>query len=142
MRIVSVSIARPVSACWDAFVDHTTLLRWVPGLRKAELVEFDIDGLPYEIRFLFAAGLEYSLRYTYDPQNRLVHWEPTDDAGRRLGVRGYASFRAVDGGVGPSIHGTELEYALEHEPDRKAAERALDDPQLLVEAFARFMHEA
>jgi hypothetical protein len=30
---------------------------------------------------------------------------------------------------------------MEHDGGRKAAERALDDPEVLVEAFARHMHE-
>jgi hypothetical protein len=44
------------------FTDHGSLPKWVPGLRSAQLVEFDVEGLPYEIRFSYAAGLEYSLR--------------------------------------------------------------------------------
>lgn len=135
MQTVSVAIQRPLEACWRAFVDHTTLLRWVPGLRAATLVEFDTEGLPFEIRFLFARGLEYSLRYSYDVPSGLVQWEPVEENGERIGVRGYAFFRALDDDT------TEFEYALEHEPDRKAAERALDNPQLLVDAFARYMHE-
>ena len=135
MRTVTVSIARTVEDCWNAFVDHTAWLRWVPGLRSAELVEFDLGALPREVRFLFGSGLEYSLLYSYEPANRLVHWEPAGGEGRRTGVTGYASFRAGEDGT------TELEYAIDHEPDRKAAERALDNPQQVAEAFARYMHE-
>ena len=37
--------------------------------------------------------------------------------------------------------GTEMTYGIEHDEGRKAAERALDDPNLLIAAFARRMHE-
>jgi uncharacterized protein YndB with AHSA1/START domain len=134
MRIVSVMITRPVDACWRVFTDHDTLPRWVPGLVKAELVEFDVEGVPFEIRFEYAAGLRYALRYTYDTEAYVVRWEPVDEDGKRGGVRGFARFVAVEGG-------TQLTYALEHDIGRKAAERALDNPQQLVDAFARFMHE-
>ena len=45
-----------------------------------------------------------------------------------------ARFEEVEGG-------TQFTYALEHDEGRKAAERALDDPRTLVEAFVRRMHE-
>jgi hypothetical protein len=49
-------------------------------------------------------------------------------------VRGFARFDEVE-------EGTRFTYALEHDDGRKAAERALDDPNRLVEAFSRWMHE-
>jgi len=105
---------------------------WVPGLRAAELVEFDPDGKPTEVRFDYAGGLSYSLRYAYEPETHTVRWEPCSDD--RGGVRGYAQFEQ-------DADGTRVTYALEHDEGRKAAERALDDPRTLVEAFARWMHE-
>jgi hypothetical protein len=132
MRIVSEVIARPLEACWRAFTEAATMPSWVPGLRKADLVEFDVTGLPYEVRFGYAAGLMYSLRYTYDLDQFVVRWEPVES--ERGGVRGFARFEEVEGG-------TKFTYALEHDQGRKAAERALDNPQTLVEAFARWMHE-
>lgn len=105
--------------------------RWVPGLRVAEVVEVE-DGLPIEIRFDYAGGLAYSLRYTYDREGHVVRWEPR--SADRGGVRGFARFE-------PDDDGTRFTYALEHDQGRKAAERALDDPRTLVEAFARWMHE-
>ena len=134
MRIVSASVARPREECWRVFTDFETLPRWVPGLRGAKLVTFDIEGLPQEVRFEYAAGLTYSLEYTYDTETFVVRWEPIDEDGKRGGVRGFARFEEIDGG-------TQVTYALEHDTGRKAAERALDDPRTLVEAFARFMHE-
>jgi hypothetical protein len=134
MRTVSEVIARPVEACWSAFTEHAAMPRWVPGLRAAQLVEFDVTGLPYEVRFTYAAGLTYSLRYTYDVDNFEVRWEPVDNESERGGVRGYARFETVD-------DGTRFTYTLEHDEGRKAAERALDDPRTLVAAFARWMHE-
>lgn len=133
MRLVSVVVARPLEQCWRVFIDPTALPRWVPGLRSATLVELDFEGLPCRLRFLYAHGLEYTLEYTYDVAQCVVRWEPVEEDGRE-GVRGFARFEAVDGG-------TQLTYALEHDTGRKAAERALDNPAQLVEAFARFMHE-
>lgn len=135
MRIVSVVVSRSLEDCWRVFTDHEALPKWVPGLREAHLVEFDVEGLPYEIRFLYAGGLQYSLRYTYDTENWVLRWEPVDEDGKRGGVRGFARFDEHEGG------GTQLTYALEHDKGRKAAERALDNPQQLVDAFANFMHE-
>jgi hypothetical protein len=129
---VSANVARPLEACWRAFIDATKMPNWVPGLRAAELVEFDPDGRPTEIRFVYAGGLSYSLRYTYDLESNIVSWEPCSDD--RGGVRGFAQFE-------PDEDGTRVTYALEHDEGRKAAERALDDPRTLVEAFARWMHE-
>jgi uncharacterized protein YndB with AHSA1/START domain len=134
MRIVSARIARPVEACWRAFTDAGALPRWVPGMQAAELVARGQAGLPAQIRFRYAAGLAYALRYTYDIEQRVVRWEPVDEDGARGGVRGFARFTPVDGG-------TELTYALEHAPGRRAPERALDSAELLLETFARFMHE-
>ena len=116
------------------FTDFETLPRWVPGLRSAKLVTFDVEGLPQEVRFDYAAGLTYSLEYTYDTDAFVVRWEPIDLDGKRGGVRGFARFEEVEGG-------TQVTYALEHDTGRKAAERMLDDPRMLVEAFARRMHE-
>lgn len=134
MRIVSAVVARPIEECWRVFTDHSTLPHWVPGLTQAHLIEFDIEGLPAEIRFEYAGGLQYVLQYTYDSENWVLRWEPVDEDGKRGGVRGFARFDEVEGG-------TQVTYALEHDKGRKAAERALDNPQQLVDAFANFMHE-
>jgi hypothetical protein len=99
-----------------------------------KLVSFDLEGLPDEIRFEFAAGHTYSLRYTYDTNEYMVRWEPMEEPGKRGGVRGFARF--VEAG-----NGTDVTYALEHDAGRKAAERAIDDPQTIVDAFALYMHE-
>ena len=134
MRIVSAHVKRPVEACWRVFTDFEATLRWVPGLKAAKLVTFDVEGLPEEVRYEFVAGLVYSLVYTYDTEANVVRWEPVDEDGKRGGVRGFARFEEVGGG-------TQVTYALEHDVGRKAAERALDDPQFVVDAFARFMHD-
>lgn len=132
MRITTADIARPVDACWRMFTSPAALTRWVPGLREALMIDVRGDGLPREIQFEFGANLIYSLVYDYDVDDRVVRWEPRP--GEHGAVRGYAQFEAVDGG-------TRFTYALEHTDGRKAAERAIDDPRLLVEAFARLMHE-
>jgi hypothetical protein len=128
----TVVISRPREACWRVFVDPTKLVAWVPGLRAAQVIATRSDGLPLEIRFEYAADLIYSLLYTYDLDAFAVAWEPRE--AQRGGVRGSARFVEVDGG-------TELTYTLAHDHGRKAAERALDDPRMLVEAFARRLHE-
>lgn len=132
MKIVSAQIARPVDACWRVFVDPAKLTAWVPGLREAKVISRRDDGLAHEIEFVYAAGLGYALVYTYDADARVVRWEPRE--GQRGGLRGFARFAAVDGG-------TAMTYAMEHDDGRKAAERALDDPNLLIAAFVRRMHE-
>jgi hypothetical protein len=131
VKIVNRVVARPLEACWGVFTDPATMSSWVPGLIRAQVIEVRPDGLPEQLRFEYASELVYALAYTYDLDAHVVRWEPTE--AERGGVRGFARFTAVDGG-------TELTYALEHEPGRKAAERMLDDPNMLVEAFARRMH--
>jgi hypothetical protein len=132
MEIVSTDVQRPLDACWHVFTTPSVLVHWVPGLVGASLIAARPDGLPREVKFEFAAGLVYSLLYSYDVTEHVVRWEPREhDKGA---VRGFARFEPADGG-------TRLTYALEHEPGRKAAERALDDPELLIGSFARYMLE-
>lgn len=132
MEIVSTLVARPLEACWRVFNDPSNLTAWVPGLREALVIEHGKDGFPREVQFEFGAHLIYSLVYTYDHEGHVVRWEPRP--GEHAAVRGFAHFENVEGG-------TRFTYALEHAPGRKAAERALDDPDTLLEAFARWMHE-
>ncbi|MEO8699849.1 MAG: SRPBCC family protein [Kofleriaceae bacterium] len=133
MQIVATVVARPLEVCWRVFTDPATMAAWVPGLRVATLVTARPDGLPEEIHFEYVGALVYSLVYTYDIAEHVIRWEPREAA--RGGVRGFARFSPVEAGS------VELTYAIEHDGGRKAAERALDDPRLLVEAFARRMHE-
>ncbi len=132
MQIVSVVVSRPLDACWRVFTDPGALTAWVPGLREALLIEAREDGLPREIQFEFGAELIYSLVYAYDVDAHVVRWEPRP--GEHGAVRGFARFEAEG-------DGTRVTYALEHETGRKAIDRAFDDPEQLVEAFARWMHE-
>ncbi len=132
MEIVTVDVQRPLDACWRVFTTPAMLVHWVPGLVGATLVAARPDGLPREVRFEFAAGLHYTLLYSYDVTEHVVRWEPREPA--QGAVRGFARFEPTDVGI-------RLTYALEHEPGRKAAERVLDDPELLVQSFARYMHE-
>ncbi|MBA3463145.1 MAG: SRPBCC family protein [Deltaproteobacteria bacterium] len=132
MEIVSVDVQRPLDACWRVFTTPSMLVHWVPGLVGATLVAARPDGLPREVRFEFAAALHYTLLYSYDVSEYVVRWEPREPA--HGAVRGFARFESTDVGI-------RLTYALEHEPGRKAAERVLDDPELLVQSFARYMHE-
>jgi hypothetical protein len=132
MEIVSIDVQRPLDACWRVFTTPSMLVHWVPGLVGATLVASRGDGLPREVRFEFAAGLAYSLLYDYDVDDHVVRWEPVEHD--RGAVRGFAQLEATE-------VGTRLTYSLEHESGRKAAERALDDPEMLIGSFARYMHE-
>ena len=132
MQIVSVIVSRPVEACWRVFTDPSSMTSWVPGLRNVMLVETRPDGLPAEIVFEYVAGLNYTLVYTYDVEAYVVRWTPRE--AMRGGVRGFARFETAG-------DNTEFTYALEHDPGRLAAERALDDPRTLIQAVARRMHE-
>lgn len=148
MQIVDTVIARPVEECWRVFNSPAALTAWVPGLREALVIEYGDDGLPAEIQFEFGKNLIYSLVYRYEPAagraggpvggpaggpaGGTIRWEPRP--GEHGAVHGFARFEAEG-------HGTRFTYALEHDVGRKAAERALDDPRVLVEAFARWMHE-
>ena len=111
----------------EGAANHHLRLAFFAGA-VAHFLEAVID----EIQFEFIAGLSYALIYTYDVDARVVRWEPREAA--RGGVRGFARFEI-------SGDKTCVTYALEHDGGRKAAERALDDPRMLVEAFARWMHE-
>lgn len=132
MQIVDAVVSRPLEACWRVFTDPAALTAWVPGLREALVIDSGDDALPREIQFEFGAELIYSLLYTYDLDARVVHWEPRP--GEHGAVRGFARFEDHDGD-------TRVTYALEHEAGRKAIDRAFDDPRILVDAFARWMHE-
>lgn len=132
MRIVSTVVARTIDECWRTFIDPAQMTAWVPGLRAAVVIEMGAGGLPREVQFEFATDLVYSLDYTYDLEAHVVRWEPR--AGEKGAVRGFARFDEVEGG-------TQVTYALEHEQGRKAAERAIDDPRVLVDAFALLVHE-
>jgi len=132
VKIVSTVVGRPLDACWRVFTDAVAMLSWVPGLRNAYVVSARPDGLATEIRFEYAAELIYALEYTYDLEAHVVRWEPREI--KRGGVRGFARFTEIEGG-------TELTYAIEHDGGRKAAERALDDPEFLVESFRQWMLE-
>ena len=145
MRIIEADIGRPVDACWHVFTDPATLTSWVPGLRSAHAIDVRDDGLPAQIGFVYAGGLSYALVYSYDVDARVVRWEPRDP--ERGAVRGFARFdpirpslEAMSGAIDEGT-GTRMTYALEHDSGRRAAERMLDDPQLLVDAFVRRMNE-
>jgi hypothetical protein len=129
VQTVTATIACPVDECWRVFTDPTALTSWVPGLRDARVIEANAEGLPIEIQFEFANDLLYSLIYSYDHEARIVHWEPR--AGEHGAVRGYAQFEEAED------DSTKLTYALHHDSERKAAERAIDSPKTLVAAFAR-----
>lgn len=130
LRCVETYIARSPDACWHALIDASLLAAWVPGLRRARVVELDAGGLAREVLFEFSASLTYSLVYSYDAVVRELRWEPR--IGKRDAVRGFARFDACDGG-------TKMVYALEQGSGRNAADVALGDPELLVVAFARWV---
>lgn len=130
MPSASKLIARSPEACWRHFTDAGTLLGWVPGLRRVRIVAVLPDGLASEVAFEFSTSRTYSLVYRYDLAARTVAWEPR--IGLRDAVRGSARFDAEDGG-------TRVTYTTEEGESRSAAERLVDDPHVLLEAFARWM---
>jgi hypothetical protein len=130
LRSVTRVIAGSRESCWRALLDITALPAWVPGLRRARVIDTDEAGLPREILFEFSTSLTYTLVYAYDVTAREVRWEPR--IGKRDGVRGFARLQAC-------TEGTLLTYGLEQGPGRSAAELALGDPDVLVNAFARWV---
>ena len=132
MPTATLFVPRSPTDCWRHFTDAATLIGWVPGLRRARVVTTGADGLPLEVAFEFAASRTYSLVYRYDVAGRAVSWEPR--VGLRDAVRGGARFDAEDGG-------TRVTYTTE-DAGRSEAERALDDPERLLAAFAAWMRGA
>lgn len=130
LRSVETYIARSPDACWHALIDASLLAAWVPGLRRARVVELDTNGLAHEVLFEFSTSLTYSLVYSYDAATRELRWEPR--IGKRDAVRGFARFDACDGG-------TKMVYALEQGAGRNAADLALGDPGMVSIAFARWV---
>lgn len=122
-------IARSPDTCWQAFVDVDLLVAWVPGLRRAHVVDRWPDGLAREASFELSS-LSYSLAYTYDVAAHEVTWTPR--TGARDAVRGFARFETCDGG-------TLMTYGLELGPARKPPDTALEDAGVLVAAFKRFI---
>lgn len=129
MQMISVDIPRDPEVCWRAFVDPTKLTKWVPGLRRAEIISGS-RGLPSEIHFEFASELAYTLVYSYDKEAREVHWQPK--LGKQAGVTGFVRFE-------PANEGTRMTYGLEHGDARTAADRELGDLRHLVDAFATWV---
>jgi hypothetical protein len=132
MQEVRAVIPRDPEACWRAFIDPATLAAWVPGLRKARVIQLDAEGLPQEILFEFGASLTYSLVYTYDHAARETRWQPR--AGKRDAVAGFARFDPLDGD-------TAITYGLEQGDGRSPAEKDVGDLSVLVAAFVRWMSE-
>jgi len=132
VQTVEVVVPRDPAACWRAFTDPATLAAWVPGLRRARVIQAGADGLPIEVLFEFGESLTYSLVYTYDVAKREVTWQPR--AGKRDAVAGFATFAALETGAG-----TKITYGLKHGDGRSVAEKALGDLSGLVGSFARWM---
>lgn len=122
-------IARSPDTCWQAFVDVDLLVAWVPGLRRAHVVDRWPDGLAREASFELSS-MSYSLVYAYDVAAHEVTWTPR--TGARDAVRGFARFEVCDGG-------TAMTYGLELGAGRKPPDTALEDAGVLVAAFKRFV---
>lgn len=136
MNQVTAFVPRDPQACFRAFSDAASLLAWVPGLRRAQVIALGARGLPSEIHFEYASSLVYTLVYTYDLEARSIAWEPK--LGKRDGVSGAVTFEPFDGG-------TRISYRLTHGAGRNDNDRAIGDPQTLVDAFVawmRAMHNA
>jgi hypothetical protein len=90
-------VAREPDACWRAFIDASTFSAWIPGLRRAQVIQKTDEGLASEILFEYGPSRTYSLVYTYDLAKREVRWEPR--ANKRDAVAGFARFDAFDSGT-------------------------------------------
>ncbi len=129
MQTVLAVVAREPEACWRAFIDATTFSAWIPGLRRARVVQVGADGLPSEILFEFGASRTYSLVYSYDADKREVRWEPR--ANKRDAVAGFARFDALD-------DGTRVTYGLANQSGGTQLAELTD----LVAAFGAWMATA
>lgn len=129
MQTVLAVVAREPEACWRAFVDANTFSAWIPGLRRARVIQVGADGLPVEILFEFGASRTYSLVYTYDLAKREVRWEPR--ANKRDAVAGFARFDALD-------NGTRVTYGLANQ----SGNTQLDELHELLAAFGAWMATA
>lgn len=96
-------VAREPEVCWRAFIDADTFAAWIPGLRRAQVIQRNAEGLAAEILFEFGASRTYSLVYSYDVVKREVRWEPR--ANKRDAVAGFARFDPLD-------EGTRVTYGL------------------------------
>jgi hypothetical protein len=124
---VRTVVARAPAACWRAFTDAATFGAWVPGLRRAQVIQAGADGLPTEILFEFGASRTYTLVYTYDHTAREVRWRP--GIGKLDAVAGFARFDPLD-------DGTSVTYGLE----RHDGDADLSEVHALVTAFSQWMH--
>lgn len=91
------AVTRDPETCFRAFIDVATFPAWIPGLRRAQVVQSDAAGLASEIVFEFGASRTYSLAYRYDLANREVTWEPRSN--KRDAVVGFAKFETIDEGT-------------------------------------------
>ena len=130
LRSYETYISRSPAQCWRALADASLLAAWVPGLRRARVIELDASGFAREVLFEFSTSLSYSLVYTYDVDALELHWEPR--IGKRDAVRGFARFESCDGG-------TKMTYAIEQGAGRNASNLAVGDPEAVLVAFARWV---
>lgn len=129
IETVTAEVPCDPETCWRVFVDPTKLTRWVPGLRRAEIIAGS-RGLPSEIHFELANELAYTLVYTYDKAAHEIRWQPK--LGKQAGVTGFVRFDAL-----PT--GTRVTYGLAHGDARSPADRELGELQRLVDAFASWV---
>lgn len=126
MKSVVGVVARDPETCFRAFIDASAFPAWVPGLRRAQVVQSEPSGLPIEILFEFGASRTYSLAYSYDLAKREVTWAPRSN--KRDAVLGFATFEAADAG-------TRITYA--NAPHAGEASRSESDE--LLAAFITYI---
>jgi uncharacterized protein YndB with AHSA1/START domain len=130
MPTAETLIPRSPSSCWREFTDAARLIGWLPGLRRARVVASRPDGLPLEVAYEFAPSRSYTLVYDYDVEALTVRWSPR--VGQRDAVLGSITFT-------PAGDGTHVSYTLEPSAARSSAGDSFDDPEELLQAFARWM---
>jgi len=131
--VVTVDIARPPDVVWQALTDVAGFASWMPGLRAAEVLSTDPDGLAHEVHFDFSATLSYTLRYRYDRAAYEVHWEPS--RGAREAVRGFAR-------IEPHGAGSRLTYRLEQGAARRGGDLVLGGAHPIVTALVRWLEHS
>lgn len=130
MPTAVIDIARTPDECWRALTDPALFPAWMPGLRRAEVLSREPDGLPHEVRFERSASLVYSLVYRHDLATRTITWEPHDHV--RDAVRGSIRIEAHPDGA-------RLTCKLEQGAGRKTGDLSLGSVQSIMGAFARWL---
>ncbi|MBL9037307.1 MAG: hypothetical protein JNG84_02220 [Archangium sp.] len=124
--VVELFLRADPTRCFDAFCDAAAARRWVPGLKKANVVRRDADGHPLEVMYEFGDALSYALVYAYDVAALKVRWVPS--SGAMDAVSGHAQFVPAEGGC-------TMRYSIDSVRGRSGGHDTA-----VAEAFVEWMH--